>query len=502
MINIESEIQALLKEIGPGRMSSTAYDTAWVARLKDISQDLSYHALDWLCENQHNDGSWGAEFPFYYHDRIVCTLSAMIALTYRGRRQRDKTQIQNGQEALERITSGATQGLQSGPNGATVGFELITPTLVAEAERLGIIKPQGRERILSRLAELRAAKMKNLRGLNISRHITIAHSAEMAGEDHLEVLDTENLQERNGSVACSPSATAYFAIYVKPGDSQALNYLFPIINSHNGGAPTLAPIEIFERIWALWNISHTNLYHENKEIASLCNTHLDYLEKNWKRGYGLGFSKNFSLPDADDTSVAFEILSKFGRNPEPDAILQYEEAEWFRCFHHEANPSTDVNIHVLGALKWAGFDNSHPSIQKSLRFIRSTRISNKYWLDKWHLSAYYTTSHLIISAKGYDDQLCEESIKWILDTQQPDGSWGFFNRSTAEETAYCIQALAIWQKHTGKSLSSPIKQAGFWLSGNHRPPYPPLWIDKSLYCPETLVKSCILSALTLATESS
>ena len=35
-MNINEEIQKLLKETGPGKMSSTAYDTAWVARLGEI----------------------------------------------------------------------------------------------------------------------------------------------------------------------------------------------------------------------------------------------------------------------------------------------------------------------------------------------------------------------------------------------------------------------------------------------------------------------------------
>ena len=80
-------------------------------------------------------------------------LAAMIALSYRGRRGHDKVQIENGKLALERIVGGATQGLQSDPNGATVGFEMIAPTLAAEAEKLGIIKSQG-DRILGRLSKL------------------------------------------------------------------------------------------------------------------------------------------------------------------------------------------------------------------------------------------------------------------------------------------------------------------------------------------------------------
>jgi len=142
-------ITKLIDEIGPGHMASTAYDTAWTARLGEIDWGISSQSLAWLSENQLPDGSWGALAPVYYHDRVLCTLAAMIALTYRGRRGHDKVQIENGRIALERIVSGATQGLQSDPNGATVGFEMIAPTLAEEAERLGLIKGQG-DRICKR----------------------------------------------------------------------------------------------------------------------------------------------------------------------------------------------------------------------------------------------------------------------------------------------------------------------------------------------------------------
>ena len=490
----------LLQTLGTGtHISSTAYDTAWIARLNNIDANISNEALEWICENQLADGSWGTSQLLYYHDRVICTLSAMIALTYRGRRMQDKTQIQRGLNALDVITSGATRGLKADFNGATVGFEVIAPTLVEEAEQLGIIRQQ-KERILGKLRTLREIKMAKLSGIKISRFVTVAHSAEMTGKDKIDLLDIENLQEINGSVGNSPSATAHFALYVKPGDQNALNYLNELEKSRSGGFPTLAPIEIFEIIWVLWNLSITNLYQKNETIKNLCDIQLDYLEKHWKPGQGLGFSKSFSLTDGDDTSVGYEILSKFGRVPDLNAVLQYEKEKWFRCFHLEANPSVDVNIHVLGALRQAGYDKNHPTIKKIIEFIRSQQQPGNYWIDKWNVSPYYTTAHLIILCKGYDDDMCEQAVNWIQQTQKANGSWGFYGFSSAEETAYCMQALSIWQQYSGKNIQKAIRLGKSWLSQNSEAPYPPLWIDKSLYCPEILVKASILSALALADE--
>ncbi|MCK7519724.1 MAG: hypothetical protein MZV64_19365 [Ignavibacteriales bacterium] len=245
-------IAQFLEEIGPGHMASTAYDTAWVARLGDIDWNLSSRALSWLAENQLPDGSWGAPAPMYYHDRVICTLAAMIALTYRGRRVHDKVLIENGKQALEWIVGNATQGLHSDPNGATAGFEMIVPTLVAEAEKLGILKWQG-DRVLGRLSKQRAEKISYLHGNMISRHVTMAFSAEMAGTDGQHMLDIENLQESNGSVGVSPAASAYFASYVKKGDPASLTYLNSTIKP-DGGFPNAAPFDIFEIAWSLWNL--------------------------------------------------------------------------------------------------------------------------------------------------------------------------------------------------------------------------------------------------------
>lgn len=489
-MNINEEIQKILKEFGPGKMSSTAYDTAWVARLGEIDWELSSGALNWLCEHQLSDGSWGAEQPFYYHDRVICTLSAMIALTHRGRRAKDRSQIEKGLQALERITSGATKGLAADPNGATIGFEMIAPTLVAEAERLGIIKQQG-ERILGRMARLRSSKMAKLEGRKINRMVTPAFSSEMAGTDGQTILDVDNLQEANGSVAHSPSATAYFARYINPGESRALEYLHEWVAS-DGGIPDDDPFDVFEPAWVLWNLQLIPDF--DTETCELCKPHLDTLEQNWDPIGGIAHAIEYTPKDSDDSALTFEMLTSFGRKVDIGGVLSYEEDEYFRCFALEANPSISANIHVLGALRVAGFECKHPSIQKILKFLHSNRIDSKYWTDKWHASPYYATSHAIIMIQNYDKELCNNAIDWIVNTQNSNGSWGFYG-PTAEETAYAIQALCTWKTSHGKVSSELIKLGINWLTQNSEPPYPPLWIGKALYTPELVVRSTILSAI-------
>lgn len=480
----------LIEKIGPGHMASTAYDTAWVARLGEIDWFLSSHALHWLAENQLPDGSWGAPAPMYHHDRVLCTLAAMIALTYRGRRGHDKVQIENGRLALERIVGGATQGLQADPNGATVGFEMIAPTLAAEAEKLGIIKNQG-NRILGRLSKQRAKKLSYLQGNMISRHVTMAFSSEMAGIDGQHMLDIENLQESNGSVGLSPSATAYFATYVKKSDEAALNYLRQTAKP-DGGQPNVSPFDIFEVAWSLWNLS---LVPGTNALTKL-KPHIQFLSNAWEPKRGVAFSTAYSVKDSDDSVVTYNALLRFGIEKDLASILAYEEKDHFRCFNFEVNPSISANIHILDALLQSGLTDRNSSVIKILHFLKKARGERPFWVDKWHASAYYPTAHAIIACAGSVNNFVEESVQWLLSSQNADGSWGTY-LPTAEETAYAIQALWAWNEKVARIPKSILKKGARWLKENMDKPYPPLWIGKCLYSPQLVVRSAAISALAL-----
>jgi halimadienyl-diphosphate synthase len=495
-MDTKAEIISLTSTIIAGKMSSSSYDTAWIAQLGDMDRELSNHALAWLVESQLPDGSWGAENPYYYHDRVVNTLAAMLALTRNGRRAQDKKVIDKGLLALDHITSIATGGLKADHNGATVGFEVIVPTLVKEAEQLGIIKQQ-KNRILGRLGQSRIKKIELLKGNRISRQLSYAFSSEMAGLDGQGILDVDNLQEANGAVGNSPSATAYFALNLRPADKRALDYLRKTIE-FDRGVPFAAPFDIFERAWVLWNLSLLKPFCLDNEILALCAPHLDFLESSWVPNHGVGFAASYTPCDGDDTGVTFDTLLQFGRQVDIETLLSFEERNYFRCYPLEANPSISTNIHILGALKQAGFEKSHPIIKKVLEFLRINRLSGKYWFDKWHISPYYPTAHAIIACQGLDDEICSDAITWILETQREDGSWGFNNTPTAEETAYCIQALVFWQNNYGHISQAPIKHGIKWLDEHSIEPFPPLGMGKGLYCPQNIVHSAILSARGMA----
>jgi len=518
-MDLYSEVKKLLSEIGPGRMRSTAYDTAWVARLVELDEPIGYEALEWLRENQLPDGSWGAKAPHYHHDRLISTLAAVSALARWGN-DRDRNRLLRARLGIDT----AIKGLSSDTVGETIGFEMIVPTLLDEAKELGAIERETdgfadlpltiynvsgstitkrkSDNVLDRLESQRISKITKLPKGKISRNVTVAFSSEMVGRDGLEILDIENLQEKNGSISYSPSATAFYAMYIRPGDTSALKYLKDIAEKNNriygGGIPNVAPFDTFEPAWGLWNLSLTNIL--NNELRSLCDSHVEFLSNAWKPQVGIGFTSQYHPIDSDVTSVTFDTLYRLGYHLDVSTILNFEEDGYFRCYDLESNPSISANIHVLGALREAGFDKDHPSVQMLIDFLDESRMFNMFWFDKWHSSPYYPTSHAIIGGIGFIDDMIIDAIGWIEDTQNPNGSWGYYC-STAEETAYCLQALFLWKRSGGRVRYDTIERGLDWLEKSMDPPYQPLWIGKCLYCPELVVRSAVLSALILGREN-
>jgi len=86
----------LRKKVGTANRSITSHAPAWVTRPQDEDSSLTGQALKGIYEKQLEDRPWETALSFYYHDRIICTLSTVICLTYKGCRQQDEIRIQRG----------------------------------------------------------------------------------------------------------------------------------------------------------------------------------------------------------------------------------------------------------------------------------------------------------------------------------------------------------------------------------------------------------------------
>ncbi len=484
MFSIKDAVRKLLGELDHQVILGTAYDTAWVARVSNGKKSAPAFpcTLDWLRQNQNPDGSWGGEIE-YYHDRVISTVAALVALTEQGDPALDAETIQRGEKYLHQ----KIRFLHQDPHD-TVGFELIFPTLVRKALQLDISLPYPQ---CATYDHIRQEKLRMIPDqLIYSRQVTSTHSLEFMG-GQLDIARIEDLQEANGSFGNSPSATAYFLSECHD-NLAARHYLADTVRIGGGVAMPLHPVEIFNKCWVLYNFDLAGLLTELHEEAK---PHLDFLYKAWDTQRGLGFSQQYSVPDLDDTAVAFKLLRQRGYDLDPVVFANYEKETHFMCFPYERNPSIGVHIHLLDALRICpDYEHWPRTTLKTLSFCRAQLYSGR-WFDKWHASPFYIIAHAVIAAIGHDNGLARDMARCIAASQLRDGAWGYYG-PTAEETAYCLQALLLFHRQVEPLDKDAISRGIDYLYQQYpSQSYPALWIDKCLYTPLRIVQSAILSAL-------
>jgi halimadienyl-diphosphate synthase len=482
------ELKNLFKNgIGKSEMAGTAYDTAWVASIPDPDhpdRPAFPQALEWLRLHQNSDGSWGAEIE-YGHDRVLSTLMATLTLAKWSRDQWVEYQISAGIRAIwVHLNS-----LQREPN-ETAGFELILPTLLGQARHMGFQLPYA---AFDRYDAERKQKLALIPSrLLYSRQVTSAFSIEFLGNEVTPEKLGQGLQEADGSVATSPSATSYFLI--NSHEPRAMKYVEQIVHRTRGAIPAVVPFEIFERAWAL-----NNMFLVNGDFVPEVQPHLDALEQVWS-SRGLAHSTSYSPVDLDDTAWTLAALTRAGRHVSPEALLQFEADDHFLCYAYERSISSGVHVHLLDALKaMPDFPGRQRMMDKAISCLQRMCVADTFWYDKWHASPYYITAHAVITLMDLVPSMITNAITWLIYTQRPDGGWGY-RVSTAEETAYTLQALVICRRHGVHVPSSTFQQGASYLEESvqrRTNSYRSLWLCKVLYSPTWIVHSAILSAMAM-----
>ena len=480
---ITTGIQALLGELGKGRVDGVAYDTAWVARLAPHYPDHGFeNSLDWLRQNQHDDGTWGAPLV-HYHDRFISTLASIVALQEVGHELRDHRRIKRGEAALWKLI-----GQLGWDNNDTVGFPILSASLAEEATKLGLDVPHPPvrfgERYRQKVTSLLSQSSRDWRTTSLSFSLEAMRTF---------VKPDDYVLERNNSVHISPSATAGYLLL--RDDKMALSYLDSVMQNDSSGIfPALSPIDTFEIAWAL-NYLHRNgaVQPDNVEVRRA----LHVLNTAWSQENGLTYSSFVSLGDIDDTAAAYATLN-WGKYKVSHSVFSfYETDSHFCCFPGETDPSISAHVRLLIALRiFAADAQCQRWIDKTLYALQEFDATGSFWADKWHSSPYYVTSAALYALQGIADDLAQSRLKWILRTQNDDGGWGYLGVSTPEETAYCLEALLFWDRTVERIDQTILDASANYLSLHLNDKYyAPLWIGKSLYTPYNVVKAVILSAL-------
>ena len=478
----------------PG-ISGVAYDTAWLAGMPAPTDRRSSRfptALRWLVDNQLSDGSWGGSVR-YEHDRVLCTLAALAPLAEFGRHAEERRAVEAGTRYLWQHG----HLLNSEPV-ELVGFELLVPALVQRARAAGVAVPPH----LDIYARQRAQKLDLIpHAAMYSPHATIAHSLEFLG-DQADLAGLEAAQSQNGALGNSPAATAFYLTQTQSNNPQALDYLTSCMGRGGAGAaaPVLYPCDTFELLWAAYHLyvggtpsrGILRATERRRLLADLAQT-------------GVSLSRTFPIPDADDTAVALLLMHDLGEPVDPTVLQRFEAADGsFVSFPYERHSSVGVNAHVLHTLtRVPGYPDATRAIERILTYLIDQH-TGLYWIDKWHISPLYATAHVLAALENLPPaqrsrvaELIERSREWLRQSQNADGSWGFYGQSTAEETAYGLLALAGNRDMDERDRARSAAAARFLkLKRRENVAHPPLWIDKCLYIPPLVVNAAIDGALT------
>lgn len=472
--------QADVGQYFDGGLSGVAYDTAWTARItNEDGTPLFPECMRWILENQKSDGSWGSTV-IHYHDRILSTLSALMALQDLGKEKYSEI-IERGEryiwDNIENVKKDTYR---------LIGSELLLSSLMDQAEMLGLNLPYHIHLYKTEMS----LKLKKIdETLWYSPLTTLSFSLEFLG-DEVDLSRLPQAQLPNGSVGNSPATTAYLFRHWK--NRKAYEYLNRILSlTGNGSVPTVYPIDAFEYGWILYNLMMAGLYFER--YSDIC----DFLSKNLGPS-GVGSSTQSPIPDADDTAVVLKVLSTMGYPIDYAMLNIYDVGDYYLTFNFEMDPSISTNIHILDFIRVCPeFPEREEKIETLLSFLRQKMNADGFWSDKWHISDLYPTCHAVIPLCHLDPSLAEKAISWIIASQKSNGMWGE-NGGTLEETSYVIQALMYYSQNVEKIDQEIMKRSSELLNSRYisrlfAQRYD-LWVGKVLYTPIRVLLSSVASA--------
>jgi halimadienyl-diphosphate synthase len=475
-------------------LSRTAdYDTCWAARLTNEDGRLAYpYLLDELLGRQHPDGSWGSREPYGY-DRLLTTLAVVLLLARSGGRQRDKEQRLAGQRYIWQQAAELDLGVHP-----TVGFEMIVPTLLNEGRELNLDLPYA---LLGHYEKEREEKLRLLPMQRLLETRTTALFSLEAFAGNIDLKAAENVLSRDGSMATSPSATAWLLGHVPDWRTRfpkSAAYVEGLLARYGDGLPTIAPYDVFARAWLLYYLYHGGLLDGHEEPLR---PHYQYLREHWS-AEGIGWSST-AIPDSDDTAMVLLALHRAGYDVDGTLLLSYEREQHFAVFDYERDPSISANLHILEASHILPKRDRQRVRDKILNYVFRERQRGTLWIDKWHASFYYPTSQALVTLLPYAPDEMDDTLRWLFSTQQADGSWGQYT-STVEETALVLVALLLCHR-AGRSMpQGPMRRAARYLLANEAPfsdEHPELWIAKTLFAPTFVIRSIVLAALSLYQET-
>lgn len=253
-------------------LSVSSYDTAWVAMVPSPNSTKSPcfpDCLNWLMDNQLDDGSWGLHHhPQSSKDTLSSTLACILALK---RWNVGNYQINKGLHFLESNFASVNDKSQPSP----IGFDIIFPGMLVYAKDLNIKLPLNQTDLNMMLHE-RELELKRCH--SNGKEAYLAYISEGLGNFH-DWSMVMKYQMKNGSLFNSPSATA--AAFIHHQNAGCLNYLTSLLDKFGNAVPTVYPLELYVRLYMVDTLERLGISrHFRVEIQNV----LDETYRYWMQG--------------------------------------------------------------------------------------------------------------------------------------------------------------------------------------------------------------------------
>nr|UZM18088.1 ent-copalyl diphosphate synthase [Gymnaconitum gymnandrum] len=367
------KIKSMLSSMEDGDINVSAYDTAWVAMVKDIHGNDGPQfpsSLQWIVDNQLSDGSWGDETIYSAHDRILNTLGCVVALkTWNVHPEKCETGLAFIRQNINKLED---ENIEHMP----IGFEVAFPSLIKIARKLGleipVDSPAVQEIYVQRNLKLTKIPMKVVHMVPT----TLLHSLEgMEGLDWEKLI---KLQSSDGSMLFSPSSTAFALMNTK--NEKCLEYLKKPVEKFNGGVPNVYPVDLFENLWAVDRLERLGVSRYFKSEIKSC---MDYAARYWTEN-GIAWARNSTVRDIDDTAMGFRLLRLHGHDVSPDVFKDFEKNGEFFCFAGQSNQAVTglFNLYRATQVLFPGETILERAKNFAYKFLRQKQASNEL-LDKW-----------------------------------------------------------------------------------------------------------------------
>ncbi|KAL6634600.1 hypothetical protein ACP70R_027271 [Stipagrostis hirtigluma subsp. patula] len=366
-------IRAALKSMGDGEINVSAYDTAWVALVKNLDGGDGPQfpsSIDWIVQNQLPDGSWGDRTFFLVHDRIISTLACVVALkSWDIHHDKCRKGLSFIRENLWRLA-------EDDEDWMLVGFEITLPTLLEMAKNLSLDVPcddPGLQVICAK-RDLKLSKIPK----DVLHAIPTTLLLSIEGMPGLDWKRLLKLQCPDGSFMSSPAPTAY--ALMQTGDKKCLQFLDRIVHKFNGGVPFTYPIDIFEHLWAVDRLERLGI---SRYFTSEIEGCLDYAYRHWTQE-GLPATRDCPLNDIDDTAMGFRLLRLHGYHVSPCVFKHFEKDGEFVCYPGQSNQSVTAtyNLYRAAQVTFPGEEELKRANIYCRTFLEERRASGKL-KDKW-----------------------------------------------------------------------------------------------------------------------